>query len=138
LNHDIIDLKINSKFREVSTLKIMVEKEDVGNYKYYLWNRFIECLINEEFGDDLSQIQQVAKLCFWYDAEMNSGGHSGYFDCYADENFDEVEESLINIGAKEYAKNFRSATETGKNDNYISADDEFARQIPIMRPAKGN
>jgi len=109
----------------VSISKIIVKKENVENNKYYLWNRFIDCLINEEFRDDLSQIQQVAKLCFWYDAEMNSGGHCGYFDCYADENFDKVEKSLVNIGAKEYAKNFRIAIETGENDDYISTDDKF-------------
>jgi hypothetical protein len=116
----------------VSILKVLVKKQDVESYEYYLWNRFIECLINEEFGDDLSQVQQVAKLCFWYDAEMNNGGHSGYFACYADENFDEVEKSLINIGAEEYAKNFRIAIETGENDGYISTDDKFGELTPVL------
>lgn len=113
-------------------MKIIVKKEDVENYEYYLWNRFIECLSNEEFGNDLSQAQQVAKLCFWYDAEMNSGGHSGYFDCYADEDFDKVEKSLINIGAEEYSKNFKVAIETGENDDYIITDEKFGKLTPKL------
>ncbi|WP_160679792.1 DUF4375 domain-containing protein [Clostridium sp. C8-1-8] len=111
-------------------MKITVKKEDVENYEYYLWNRFIECLINEEFGDDLSRVQQIAKLCFWYDAEMNNGGHSGYFDCYADENFDKVEKALMDIGAEEYSKNFKIAVETAGNDGYISTDGKFGELTP--------
>ena len=63
---------------------------------------------------------------------MNSGGHCGYFDCYADENFDKVEKSLVNIGAKKYAKNFSSAIETCENDDYISTDDKFGELIPVL------
>lgn len=106
-------------------MKLIVKKEDVKNNEYYLWNRFIECLANEKFGDDLSEIQQIAKLCFWYDAEMNNGGHCGYFDCYADEDFDNVEKSLIDIGAEEYSKNFKIAIKTGENDDYVSTDYKF-------------
>lgn len=116
----------------MSILKVLVKKEKMENSGYYLWNRFIECLLNEEFGDDLSRIQKAAKHCFWYDAEMNSGGHSGYFECYPDENFDEIEKSLVNIGAEEYAKNFRIAIETGEKDDYISTDDKFGELTPVL------
>jgi hypothetical protein len=116
----------------VSALKIIVKEEDVNNNQNYLWNKFIECLVNEEFDDDLSKIQQAAKLCFWYDAEMNNGGHCGYFDCYADENFDKVEKSLISIGADEYAKNFKIAIEAGENDDYISTDNTFGELTPAL------
>ncbi len=113
-------------------MKIIVKKENIIKDKYYLWNRFIECLINEEFGNDLSQIQHVAKSCFWYDTEMNNGGHSGYFDVYADKNYEQVKKSLILIGAEQYAKNLSIAIETGINDDYISTDDRFRELIPEL------
>lgn len=34
-------------------MKIIVKKENVIKDKYYLWNRFIECLINEEVKKSL-------------------------------------------------------------------------------------
>ena len=36
--------------------------------------------------ETLSPIQKKAVLCFWYDAEMQNGGHSGYLDCYPETN----------------------------------------------------
>ena len=51
--------------------------------KVLLWNRFIEEICYQDM-ENLSDIQRIAVLCFWYDAEMNSGGQSGYMDCYPD------------------------------------------------------
>lgn len=113
-------------------MKITVNKETVEKDKYYLWNRFIEGLSNEDFGDDLSKIQQIAKRCFWYDAEMNSGGHSGYFDCFTDENFNEVEQALIEIDAAKYSKNFRNAIDAGEEDEYMSTDRRFYEITPEL------
>ena len=51
--------------------------------KALLWNRFIEEICYQDI-EKLSEIQRMAVLCFWYDAEMSSGGYSGYMDCYPD------------------------------------------------------
>ena len=50
-----------------------------------LWNRFIEEICDRD-AETLSPIQKKAVLCFWYDAEMQNGGHSGYLDCYPETN----------------------------------------------------
>ena len=43
------------------------------------WNTFIEDICSRD-RSVLTEIQKEAVLCFWYDAEMNSAGHCGYFD----------------------------------------------------------
>ena len=69
-----------------------------------LWNRFIEEIGDRDAGT-LSPIQKKAVLCFWYDAEMQNGGHSGYRDCYSETNPDELEDAILTIGNKDIADN---------------------------------
>ncbi|MDN4494386.1 hypothetical protein [Ureibacillus aquaedulcis] len=55
-------------------IKRMVTKEMLNENPYEKWNQFIDLLAMEEYGD-LTQIQKVAQLCFWYDSEVQNGGH---------------------------------------------------------------
>ena len=45
------------------------------------WNQFIQTVCMGD-GDNLSPAQRNAFLCFWYDAEVNNGGHGQYFDLH--------------------------------------------------------
>lgn len=47
--------------------KAILEKEP-----YQLWNAFVDLLTTEEY-DNLDEIQRIAYLAFWYDAEVNNG-----------------------------------------------------------------
>ncbi len=38
------------------------------------WNQFVNLLAVENY-DDLTDIQRIAHLCFWYDSEVENGGH---------------------------------------------------------------
>ncbi len=91
------------------------------------WNRFIDEVTRK---DKLSEIQRAAVLCFWYDAEMQSGGHSGYFDCYPETVPEELISAINLIGYKEIADNFQKALEEkerddGDEDGYETVDNAY-------------
>lgn len=96
------------------------------------WNRFIDEVCYKDISE-LSDIQKKAVLCFWYDAEMGSGGHSGYFDNCPEDDPDEVYEALLEIGNKEIADNYRKAlTAEAEEDNYIETDNAFYNFSPEL------
>ena len=90
------------------------------------WNKFIEEVCSRRI-DELSDVQKTAVLAFWYHAEMNSGGHSGYFDCYPEVNPTDLCEALTSIGLPEIVDNYKQALLNGKEDGFIKTDEEFFR-----------
>jgi len=88
------------------------------------WNKFIGEICSKELNE-LSEIQKNAVLCFWYDTEMGSGGHSGYFECYPDIRYEELVNAINVIGTKEIADNFLDALENGEEDGYNKTDMKY-------------
>lgn len=89
------------------------------------WNRFIDEICGRDTSE-LNSVQKKAVLCFWYMSEMNSGGHSGYFDCYPDTNPQELFAALVEIGNIDYAENYKKAlTEEAEEDEYEATDNAF-------------
>jgi hypothetical protein len=111
------------------------KKNTKGTYKLseedIRWNRFIEEICFKEIST-LSPIQKNAVLSFWYDSEMNSGGHSGYFDCYPETQPHELLTALDAIGALAMADNFKDALQTGEADDYETADNAFYSFEPSL------
>lgn len=95
------------------------------------WNRFIEEICFKDINT-VSLIQKNAVLSFWYDSEMNSGGHSGYFDCYPETQPDELLTALNAIGASAIADNFKKALQTGETDDYEESDNAFYSFEPSL------
>lgn len=95
------------------------------------WNKFIEDVCERDF-ESLSEIQRKAVLCFWYDTEMNSGGFSGYIDCYPDTNTDELVDAILSIGYKEIADNYLKAVSEGEDDDWIETDNEYYGFSPSL------
>ena len=95
------------------------------------WNRFIDevCYIDKT---KLNDTQKNAVLCFWYYAEMNSGGHCGYFDCYPDTVPSELEKALEIVSNTQYAQNYMEAVNHGEEDEYIKTDDIFYSLSPSL------
>jgi len=46
---------------------------------YEAWNAFVNLLAKESY-QDLDEVQRIAHLCFWYDSEVQNGGHLQYFE----------------------------------------------------------
>ena len=95
------------------------------------WNLFIEDICNRDMRT-LNSIQKNAVLCFWYDAEMSSGGHSGYFESYPEINSEELYNAIIEIGNYEIANNYKKAITDGELDDYIETDDAYYEFDPSL------
>ncbi len=88
------------------------------------WNKFISDVCFRE-ESTLSDIQRKAVLCFWYDAEMNNGGFSGYADVYPDTDLKELEAALRDIANDDFADNLCKAVSEGENDGWQETDMAF-------------
>jgi hypothetical protein len=62
-----------------------------------VWNTFIDILSAEDY-DDLSSGQRIPHLVFWYDAEVQNGGHGQYFDNRGVSKVGETVEALRTLG----------------------------------------
>ncbi len=80
------------------------------------FTKFIEDICTKKL-EDLNEIQKNAVLCFYYDREMNIGGHVGYFDNYPKITTEELEQALNIVSNKKYVDNFKEAVVDGKADN---------------------
>lgn len=89
------------------------------------WNKFIDEICTRDL-DKLSELQKAAVLCFWYDAEMQSGGHSGYFDCYPQTVPKELIDAINLIGYKEISDNYQKAVGgQAQDDGYETVDNAY-------------
>ena len=95
------------------------------------WNRFIEEICVKETSE-LSDIQKNAVLCFWYDAEVNNGGHCSYFDCYKNIDKYEVMNAILAVGYKEIADNFEKAIIEGEKDDWSETDNVYYQFSPSL------
>ena len=89
-----------------------------------LWSRFIEEICDRD-AETLSPVQNKAVLCFRYDAEMQSGGHSGYLENYPETNPDELEDAILTVGNEEMAYNYRKAITDGEEDDFEETDNAY-------------
>ena len=62
------------------------------------WNAFIQLLAVTDY-DDLAPSQRPAHLVFWYEFEVQNGGHLQYFTNRGDERGEETVQSLGVLGA---------------------------------------
>lgn len=104
---------------------------DVISEKNLRWDKFIEDICFRD-SDTLNETQRKAVLCFWYDAEMNSGGYSGYMDCYPDTDKEELAEAIATIGYKEISDNYIKAVEEGESDSWVETDMAYYKFSPSL------
>jgi hypothetical protein len=71
---------------------------EYGDEPYLAWNAFISILAMSDY-DDLSAVQRIAHLAFWYDHEVQNGGHLQYFENRKLRHINETLEALRILGA---------------------------------------
>ncbi|QNU68187.1 DUF4375 domain-containing protein [Ruminiclostridium herbifermentans] len=76
----------------------IILKKILEDNPFEKWNQFIDLLAMEDYKD-LTEIQRVAYLCFWYDSEVQNGGHLQYFVNRGTSLLKETELSLVELGA---------------------------------------
>jgi hypothetical protein len=64
---------------------------------HLVWNAFIDLIAVEEY-ERLSQLQRMAHLVFWYDSEVQNGGHGQYFENRGTQRLGETVQALQALG----------------------------------------
>src|SRR5260221_12699759 len=75
-----------------------LSKRDIDNSPYCVWNAFVDVLATEPY-QDLTAEQRAAHLVFWYESEVQNGGHLQYFENRGTEHLVETVEALGLLGA---------------------------------------
>lgn len=96
-----------------------------------VWNIFIEKICTKKLSE-LNNIQKNAALCFYYDREMNIGGHICYFDNYQKVKNEDLIKALTDVANKKYVEILKEAIETGKEDNYEKTDSLYKKISPCL------
>ena len=120
-------------------LKDMVRRQiktsEIQENPYVIWNAFIDLIAVEDY-EDLTEVQRLAHLVFWYDSEVQNGGHLQYFANSSGRRAKEAERALQELGM-ECQQNILSEavahlsknplTEFESVDDYVTAarDDAF-------------
>jgi hypothetical protein len=104
--------------KPVSLKKSAVEKES-----YLVWNAFIDLLATSDY-QELNDIQQPAHLVFWYESEVQNGGHLQYFENQGTERLTETIAALKSLGALEQAEILAGAA-----SQYVSTHQEQSDDI---------
>jgi hypothetical protein len=56
-----------------------ISRSIVKERPYEVWNAFVNLIAFENYAD-LDAVQRPAHLCFWYDSQVQNGGHLQYFE----------------------------------------------------------
>jgi hypothetical protein len=91
-------------------MKRSVSRRDVRQDPYLPWNEFIHLLAFSSLHE-LDPIQRPAHLVFWYDSEVQNGGHLQYFENRPAELAQETIRALVALGAAPQAAVLTSASE---------------------------
>lgn len=111
-------------------IDIYIKRNPNGD-DYKLWNKFIEEICTKDL-DKLNEIQKNAALCFYYDREMNIGGHVCYFDQYQKVDSKDLLKALEKVSNRKFVTNLEEAIAHGKEDNYEKTDTVYLRQSPCL------
>lgn len=101
---------MGKKLGSESMVKRKLSKQIIEQEPYLVWNSFIDILAMEP-EHNLSDIQKVAQRTWWYDSEVQNGGHLQYFENSSEKDYRTVIESLIAIGAKDHVDILIKASE---------------------------
>jgi len=76
-----------------------ISRDVLAREPYQAWNAFVNLLAMENYTD-LDDVQRPAHLCFWYDTEVQNGGHLQYFENRGRELLNETLLALRILGAE--------------------------------------
>ena len=63
---------------------------------------------------------------------MNSGGYSGFADCYPDIDTRELAQAFLTVGYKEIADNYLKAAAEGEKDDCLETDNAYYNFSPSL------
>jgi hypothetical protein len=106
-----------------------VKNSDIKREPYLLWNEYVDILAMEEFEPGELKLRD-ASLVFWYDSELQNGGHLQYFENRGTDDAQDTISALVNIGAVHQKDIFEKALKlwSSKERMPIEEVDEYVSQ----------
>lgn len=132
-----------------------VSRADLQRDPYAIWNTFVEILALSAY-EDLEESQRAPHLVFWYEHEIQNGGHLQFFENRPAELVEPTLSALQVLGAEIYIPilseaigrwNSRQREELQAVDDYVSAslegefddlDRAYYATLPAMVRLLGN
>jgi hypothetical protein len=87
-----------------------ITKREADENPYRIWDAFVDLLAMEKY-DGLAPEQRPAHLVFWYESELENGGHLQYFQNKGTKYLGETIEALGILGAEGHQRILREAAE---------------------------
>jgi hypothetical protein len=78
-----------------------LSKEQIEKEPWQVWNSFVDLVAIEEYND-LTATQKVASAIFWYNSEVQNGGHMQYLANHGIEHLRETINAFYKIGNKHF------------------------------------
>ncbi|HLL61342.1 MAG TPA: DUF4375 domain-containing protein [Candidatus Nitrosocosmicus sp.] len=112
-------------------IRSKISKKEAEKNPDLLWNGFIDVVSLSEYKD-LMEAQRKAHLAFWYDHEIQNGGHYQFFE---NRGLKQAEKTLIvleEIGFTEQSKILKKAIavykKTNPNEDKVETVEEFIEE----------
>ncbi|MGP0020563.1 MAG: DUF4375 domain-containing protein [Candidatus Sulfotelmatobacter sp.] len=104
----------------------IVTKQKVEAWPLSVWNAYVNLLAMEPH-DELTEEQRPAHLVFWYESEVQNGGHLQYFENRGTEHLQETVDALELLGANCQKKILEEAGELflGRERSPIASVEDF-------------
>ena len=108
------------------TMRRRIDARSATQEPHKVWNAFVDLIATEEFSQ-LSPLQRKAHLVFWYESEVQNGGHGQYFENQGAGHLGETIEALGDLGLQCQATVLRRA-----QDSLAAAADpaDWAKGLP--------
>jgi hypothetical protein len=90
-------------------IRRQIKSCDLEREPYLVWNAFVNVAAMEEYAQ-LDETQRIAHLCFWYDSEVQNGGHLQYFGNRGVGLLNETLAALRVLGASEQREVLQAAS----------------------------
>lgn len=87
----------------MSQIRRKVGHKDLRQDTHAVWNAFIDLLAKSKYSD-LRQSQRPAYLVFWYESEIQNGGHLQFVLNRGPDQIQETVDALHRLGATAHAK----------------------------------
>jgi hypothetical protein len=103
-----------------------VSRHQLGDDPYIVWNEYVSLLAHADL-QDLTEVQRAAYLVFWYEQEVQNGGHLQYFENRGTAESSETISALGRLGATCQADvlSRAAARYSGKPRPKIESVDEY-------------
>lgn len=106
-----------------------VTEAEVRSSPHAVWNAFIDLLAVEDSAN-LDVKQRQAQLVFWYDSEVQNGGHFQFFENRGTDAVPETIDALKALGAEQHANVLSQAHSLASKRQWgtISSAEEFVEE----------